>query len=265
MVLGRLTLFTLLSTGALGAQARRPAPPATPASRTAPQAVPTQPPVRLMAALLLPDLTMRPVPLHTLDVVADRDTATHVTMRTGVDGTVTAALGAGRYRVRSTQPVAFNDSLYQWDVPLEVTATGAQIDLTNANATATAAPRKAAARQVAPEREVFESVKRGVFRVEAGLGSGSGFLAAIPGAAEGLVVTNDHVVANSTTASVYLDSLTRVPAVVVARDRNADIAILRLPAGRCATCPNVSRRWSSSVSWNMLWLHRSVARPGRSR
>lgn len=119
-----------------------------------------------------------------------------------------------------------------------VAANGARVELTNANATAVPS-KKVAARQIAPEREVFEKVRRGVFRVEAGLGHGSGFLAAIPGIDEGLVVTDDHVVANESTVSVYLDSVTRVPATVIARDREADIALLRLPVGRCADCPKL--------------------------
>jgi len=174
-----------------------------------------------------------------LDIIAERDSAVRQSLRTGVDGIAIANLGIGRYVIRSVQPVALNDSSFRWDVTVDVTAVGARLDLTNVNATVLPAPKKAVARQIAPEREVFESVKRGVFRVEAGLGHGSGFWAAIPGLEEGLVITNDHVVANVTTASVYLDSVTRVPAVVVARDREADLAVLRLPMGRCATCPKL--------------------------
>ncbi len=237
------TLGVVLWNGTLAAQARLPV--AGPAQRPSPTR--TVPPptaaghatVHVTVALLLSDLTMRAVPLHTLDLIAERDTSVRVAVRTGIDGTATQELALGRYVARSAQTVSLNDTVYRWDVPVEVSAAGARLVLTNANATAVAAPKKAIARQVAPEREVFEQVKRGVFRVEAGLGHGSGFLAAIPGIAEGLVITNDHVVANATTASIYVDSITRVAAVVVARDREADLAILRLPPGRCTSCPHL--------------------------
>ena len=35
-------------------------------------------------------------------------------------------------------------------------------------------------------------------------------------------------------------AVTRVPAAVLARDREADLAILRLPSGRCASCPHLT-------------------------
>jgi S1-C subfamily serine protease len=186
-------------------------------------------------------MSVRPVPLYSLELLDAADTTKRFALRTDLSGTATETACAGHYVVRSVQPAALNDSTYRWQVSLDVAAPGAKLELTNANATVVAAPtmKKVASRQIAPEREVFEQVKRGVFRVEAGLGHGSGFLAQIPGVAEGLVITNDHVVANETKVSVYLDSVTRVPAVVVARDREADLAILRLPANRCADCPHL--------------------------
>ena len=231
-----LALWTL----PLGAQPRRPGAGSTPPAPVTPlPAAPTQATLHITAALVMPDLTLRPVPMHALEAVAERDTTVRIAIRTGMDGTVAQVLPLGRFVIRSTQPVTLGDSTYRWTVPVDVAAAGGSLDLSNVNATAAVGPKRAVARQVAPEREVFEAAKRAVFRVESGLGHGSGFLAAIPGLPEGLVVTNDHVVANSTTASIYLDSITRVPAVVVVRDREADLAILRLPAGRCATCPRL--------------------------
>ena len=76
--------------------------------------------------------------------------------------------------LRSVTPVVLNDSSYQWSIPVDVSLGGAKLEMTNANATARP-ETKVAARQVAPEREIFEKVKRAVFRVESGLGHGSGF------------------------------------------------------------------------------------------
>jgi len=210
--------------------------PALKATR-APAAVP----ISVTVGVVLADMSVRPVPLYSLELLDAADTTKRLALRTDLSGTATESACAGHYIVRSVQPAALNDSIYRWQVPLDVAAPGAKLELTNANATVAGAPttKKIASRQIAPEREVFEQVKRGVFRVEAGLGHGSGFLAQIPGIAEGLVITNDHVVANDTKVSIYLDSVTRVPAVVVARDREADLAILRLPANRCADCPHL--------------------------
>ena len=189
-------------------------------------------------AIIMGDMTVRPVPGYALELVSDADSTQRVAFRTALDGKAAQAVTLGQYTLRSVQPVVLNDSSYRWAVPVAIKQDGANIELSNTNAVAVAAKR-IAARQVAPEREVFERVRRGVFRVEAGLGHGSGFLASLPGVDGGLVITNDHVVANDTAASIYLDTITRVPAIVVARDREADLAILRIPAARCTDCPKL--------------------------
>jgi S1-C subfamily serine protease len=215
-----------------------PALTAQKAAARKPESVPvmTAAALRITVALVTSDMTVRVIPLHAMRLTAESDSTWITELRTALDGTATATVPPGRYMLKSSQPVALNDSLYEWNVPVEVGASGRSLELTNANAIAVY-KKKAIARQVAPEREVFDRVKRGEFRIEAGLASGSGFLAQMPGGMEPMIVTNDHVVENDTAASVYLDSVTRVPAVVVVRDRDADIAILRLPKGRCGDCP----------------------------
>lgn len=205
-----------------------------PSAQTAGQTAERTVSLRVTIALVLPDLTVRQVPLHALELRSADDTAAApVTLRAALDGTVAQSVKPGTYRLRSIQPAALGDSTYRWDVVITVPAAGASVELTNTNAAAAAAP-KVVTRQLAPEREVFEHVRRGVFRVEAGLGHGSGFRIAEHG---GLVVTNDHVIGTADAISVYLDSVTRVPAQIVARDHEADLALLRLPTDRCADCP----------------------------
>ena len=192
--------------------------------------------VAITSAVVLHDMTVRPLPLLGLELVAagGRDT---VRVRTELDGKVTRAVAPGSYMLRSTTPVQLEGKSYSWNIPVLVAPSGlTSVELTNVNADSTVAP-VVMTRQVAPARAVFDSVRRGVFQVEAGLHLGSGFLIAGAG---GLIVTNEHVVANTNEASVYLDSVTRVPAQVVVRDRNADLALLRIPAGECATCPRLS-------------------------
>jgi hypothetical protein len=66
-----------------------------------------------------------------------------------------------------------------------------------------------------------------VFRIQAGLAHGTGFLADTLG---GVVITNAHVVeaAEGDEISALVDSATRVRAQVLARDPEADIAVLRI-------------------------------------
>lgn len=229
-----LAMMSLVLPASLQSQDRSGKKPTPAVAAIAPP--PTDATLAITAAIVLGDMTVRPLPAFALVLVSQADTSKQLPLRTALDGTVTRVVAPGQYVLRSPQPAVLNDSSYQWVVPITVGATGEKIELTNANATAAPA-KKVAARQIAPERDVFEKARRSVFRVEAGLGHGSGFFARIPGIERGLVVTNDHVVANDTVASVYLDSLTRVPAVVVARDREADLALLRLPLGRCGDCP----------------------------
>jgi trypsin-like peptidase len=85
------------------------------------------------------------------------------------------------------------------------------------------------------ETMLFERARHLVFRVEVGLAHGSGFLV---DAKAGYIVTNDHVIGSRDIRdiSVYLDSVTRVPARVVVRDPEADLAIIRIAAQRCHEC-----------------------------
>lgn len=193
--------------------------------------------VTITVALVMPNLTVRPVPLHALSIFSKSDSERSTSLRTTLDGKATVELSPGAYRIRSVQAVQLADSSYRWDVPLEVGPSTTTLELTNANAEVSAVGL--GARIVAhadPERVVFEQARRGVFRVEAGLVTGSGFLIGDHG---GLVVTNAHVVHNAASVSLVLDSATRVPAQVVVRDEDADLALLRFETGRCADCPRL--------------------------
>jgi hypothetical protein len=71
---------------------------------------------------------------------------------------------------------------------------------------------------------VTEELRRAVVQIRTPTGSGSGF--AIDG--EGTVVTNRHVVEDSTTCTVHFDSGAISPGVVVFRSAHADFAIVRV-------------------------------------
>ncbi len=57
---------------------------------------------------------------------------------------------------------------------------------------------------------------------------GSGFIIA----AEGIVVTNNHVIEGAEEISVYLTDGTRLPATIIGRDDKTDLALLKVDAGR---------------------------------
>jgi len=224
-----------LTIGAFSAELAGAAPLAAQSARSA-SATPEPAMLAITAAVVLHDMTVRPLPLLGLEMVRS-DRPDTVRVHTELDGKVSEAVAPGSYVLRSTTPVRLEGKSYSWSLSISVARIGiTSVELTNVNADSTSTPVPMA-RQVAPAQAVFDSIRRGVFQVEAGLGHGSGFLIAEAG---GLVVTNDHVVANSTEASVYLDSVTRVPAQVVVRDRNADLALLRIPEGKCAGCPRLS-------------------------
>jgi hypothetical protein len=75
-----------------------------------------------------------------------------------------------------------------------------------------------------PEAALFKSTSGSVFRIEASLFHGSGFLLDTAG----MIATNDHVLGNAEKIYVYVDSVTRVEAITVARDPNRDLALIRV-------------------------------------
>ena len=81
-----------------------------------------------------------------------------------------------------------------------------------------------AQREVTPEARLFREYRDGVFTVFGDAGHGSGFLVA----ESGLVLTNQHVVANSRYVRVQLDDSIKVAAHVLAADSARDIAVLRV-------------------------------------
>ncbi len=76
-------------------------------------------------------------------------------------------------------------------------------------------------------------MRSGVVGVIAGLGHGTGFFVGLP---DRVVITNDHVLGNSRHISVVIDSATRIPGRVLARDRATDLAVLQISEEICPGC-----------------------------
>jgi S1-C subfamily serine protease len=196
--------------------------------------------VTIIVAIVGDNLSIKPVPLHELRLTSSNiDNIETITARTGLDGTATLMVPSDDYEVTSAQPVSVDGTQYFWTVGLDASGPAAvRLELTNANAKIAAAPTAVVApptqgRQMAPEREVYQKVRAGVFRIEAGLSRGSGFLMDT----SGLILTNAHVVAGQRKAVAVLDSVTTVPVQILYRDEDADVAVLRAASSNVRNRP----------------------------
>ena len=182
---------------------------------------------RIQVALVVGELEVKPVPLYSFRLVGNPDSSLVIQARAGLDGKAEGHAPAGIYRVVGDAPARANGVAYAWDVPLTIeTGTTTALDLTNANASTDstiARDLSTSGRKIEDVVVTYRRVRRGVFRVEAGAATGSGFLA---DSGAGLIVTNAHVVQGQLEATVVMDSVTRVPAVVLARSPAADVAVL---------------------------------------
>jgi S1-C subfamily serine protease len=186
--------------------------------------------IALTAALVDRDMQVRPVPLHAL--ILSTGGSDSLTIRTGTDGKVSTSLPSGTYTVSSVATVQFQGQRYLWRLSVTVTP-GATFELALSNDNAVIEGVSASAEsdpvssRVDPAAALFERFRNSVFRIEAGLGHGSGFLVDTLG---GVLLTNAHVVegGEGDEVSVVLDSAIRVRAQVLARDQQADIVVLRI-------------------------------------
>jgi S1-C subfamily serine protease len=217
-----LATALLISTRPLFAQVqpRKPSPAPPPKHGT----------LVITAALVDRDMQVRAVPLHALLLTgAGSDT---LAIRTATDGSASLSVPPGTYTLTSVAPTEFQGHRYRWKVGLTITAvTTTAVALTNDNAVVEEGPKApvptVSEARLDPAAALFERLKGSVFRIQAGLAHGSGFLADTLG---GVVLTNSHVVeaAEGDEITAVLDSATRVRAQVLARDPEADIAVLRL-------------------------------------
>jgi S1-C subfamily serine protease len=215
-----LTAAVLIGTPSLLAQAHPAAPSPKPGT------------IVITAALVDRDMQVRPVPLHALLLTGAR--ADSFATRTAIDGKASLVVPPGTYTLASVAPIEFQGQRYRWKLGLTVgSGSTSTVALTNDNAAVEGAPTlavpSAADARVDPAAALFERLSRSVFRIQAGLAHGTGFLADTLG---GVIITNAHVVeaAEGDEISAVVDSATRVRAQMLARDPEADIAVLRLHA-----------------------------------
>ena len=221
-------------------------------------------PVKIRAAVVGTDLTVRPVPQMDLFIIGPHGDTTRTS--TDLDGSADGSFKDGVYRIESAHSVTIGNQRYRWAFyqtfskdmrPIELTQRNAIID-TLAVATATtgtstapttadstqpansAGPADSAASPKTPakpvrhenvEREIFAKYKSGVFTVF-GAGRGTGFLAD----STGLVVTNAHLVKGADEVRVQIDSVTKVYAKPLVSDDDKDVAVLAINMSHCGAC-----------------------------
>lgn len=196
--------------------------------------------IRILAALVGKNMEVTPVPLHLLRLMpAHGDT---VSLRTSLDGRATLNVPPGPCELASLSSVSFLGALYRWDIMVSIVAgETTEITLTNDNALMVAEKDSSIQDGPAssdPAAKIFLHFKRSIFRIQAGLSSGSGFLA---DTLDGVILTNAHVVehCDPLEISVVMDESTRVRAQVLADDTNADIAVLRVSPELLGNIPRV--------------------------
>ena len=188
--------------------------------------------VRVRVILVDQDLNQKPVPFF---VVSLKSGAKATEVKTGLDGTAEAQLPLGRYTVSSPKAAELGGKRFSWTIQVSLSGGEQNIDLTNDNAKVeeTAAPASSAKSASNDLTEHFKRLKNTVVTVRSESGHGTGFFVD----AKGLILTNQHVVANSEYLAVQFDRTHKVLAKLIAADPQKDVALLSV---NMAALPNAS-------------------------
>lgn len=192
--------------------------------------------VTIKVALVDKELNVKPVPkfaltLQKVAVGETPDAAAPVTVMTGFDGTAATTLAPGSYVIKSDKAIEFDGKSYTWSVPFQVEAgRDVALELSSDNATMTQAATTK--RRITEEAELFRQLRDGVVTVEGDLGAGTGFIVD----ANGLILTNQHVVSTSKEVRIQFDRQRKVRALVLAEDPERDVAVLWANLSACTGC-----------------------------
>src|SRR5258706_365641 len=178
--------------------------------------------VHVHVVLVDSELNQKPVPF--LNVTLKGATSSDV--KTRLDGGAEITVPPGIYTVITAKPVDFDGKRYSWSLRVTLTGTEKTIDLTNDNAkvddNASAAPPRSAGASSGDLTEQFKKLKNTVVTVISESGHGTGFF--VDG--KGLVLTNQHVVAQSQYLAVQFDREHKIAARLIASDAQKDVALL---------------------------------------
>src|SRR5437870_8077522 len=187
---------------------------------------------RLRVILVDQELSQKPVPFF---LVSLKCAGKATELKTSLDGTAEVQLPAGRWTVSSPKAAELGGKRFSWNIQVTLSGGEQNIDLTNDNAKVeeTAAPASSAKPATNDLTEHFKRLKNTVVTVRSESGQGTGFFVD----AKGLVLTNQHVVANSEYLAVQFDRTHKVVAKLIAADPQKDVALLSV---NMAALPNAS-------------------------
>jgi hypothetical protein len=180
--------------------------------------------VKVRAALYDRDLNLKPVPNLAMQLVPmPPSSAAPINVQTTLDGIAEIEVPAGKYRVLTEKPIELFDKSFLWDFEADLSRPQNTLELsnTNANATPIAGGRGARVDELAYQ---YKRVKTSVVTVWTDRGSFDGIVVD----ASGLVLTTQKPLEKNMWLAVQLDDRRRLPAVVLASDKERDVAVLRV-------------------------------------
>jgi putative serine protease PepD len=149
--------------------------------------------------------------------------------------------GIGLGSMLANEPtITFTSSSATDDAPVDV-ADPAPTTATEVPADNQAAPDPAPLGGDEPVAAVATAVAPSVVRIDTSLGTGSGIIAD----ADGMIITNAHVVAGTTSVTVRLADGTRVEGSVVGADERVDVAVVDIDPSGLDLVPAEFAPWSS--------------------
>lgn len=179
--------------------------------------------VRIRAVLVDKDLNQKPVPRLSVNLTPlNQSDARPVDARTSFDGVAEIRVAPGRYRLSTPDGVEFQGGNYSWEMEIAVPLSGLTVELSNDNAHRTAVVSEKPAQRQDDLTVLFKKYENSVMTVWSEFGHGSGFVID----ADGLILTNQHVVGPSRYIAVQFDDERKVEAKLVAFDGERDIAVL---------------------------------------
>jgi len=178
--------------------------------------------VNVTLTLVDADLNVKPVPRHAL-LFGPSSGAPAARVVTGFDGKAETRLAPGSYRVTSERPLDFQGKAYSWSKDVSVKGDAVTLDLSTDD-TVTSARTDGGAGNSGGLPALFREWQNSVVTVWSETGHGSGFLID----PQGLILTNQHVVGVSNYAAVQFSEALKVPATIVARSPEQDLAVLRV-------------------------------------
>src|SRR6266478_1919635 len=188
--------------------------------------------VRVRVILVDQELSQKPVPFFVVSLKSGTKAAE---VKTGLDGSAEAQLPAGRCMVSSLKPAELGGKRFSWNIQVSLSGPAQNIDLTNDNAKVEeiSAPASSTKATGTDRTEHFKRLKNSVVTVRSESGHGTGFFVD----SKGLILTNQHVVANSQYLAVQFDRSHKIPAKLIAADPQKDVALLSV---NMAALPNAS-------------------------